>query len=237
MTDIPKGENMDATGDSLAAETDNIFVDLASEEASASSEEGPEGASPPGTLDDTNGAIQPGAPGDEIDPAASSDEAEAIDGAVVARDFLDQILQGMAVPATVAAQRQSDGSVRLMVEGHDMGVVIGKHGTTINALQYLVGLVVQKRTGERTRLVIDAEGYRSRREQALKEMALTYAQRVKDSGHEAVLDALQSYERRIIHNSLADDPDVFTYSEGEEPDRRVVISPREPVEVEAEAEV
>ena len=108
-------------------------------------------------------------------PEGSEEAAEAIDGAVVARDFLDQILQGMAVPATVGAQRQSDGSVRLMVEGHDMGVVIGKHGTTINALQYLVGLVVQKRTGERTRLVIDAEGYRSRREQALKEMALTYA--------------------------------------------------------------
>jgi spoIIIJ-associated protein len=108
-----------------------------------------------------------------------------------------------------------------------MGVVIGKHGGTINALQYLISLILQKRVGERVRLVIDAEGYRSRREQALRDMAHTYAQRVKDSGQEAVLDALQSYERRIIHNCLADDPDVFTYSEGEEPDRRVVISPRE----------
>ena len=67
-------------------------------------------------------------------------------------------------------------------------------------------------------------------EQALRDMARTYAQRVKESGQEAVLDALQSYERRIIHNCLADDPDVFTYSEGEEPDRRVVISPREAAE-------
>jgi spoIIIJ-associated protein len=73
---------------------------------------------------------------------------------------------------------------------------------------------------------MDAEGYRSRREIALQEMARVYAQRVKESGQEAVLDALQSYERRIIHQSLMDDPDVFTYSEGEEPDRRVVISPR-----------
>ena len=85
-------------------------------------------------------------------------------------------MQAMGVEATVGAQRQPDGSVRLLVEGHDMGVVIGKHGSTINALQYLVGLVLQKRTGERTRLVIDAEGYRSRREQALKDMARTYAQ-------------------------------------------------------------
>lgn len=158
---------------------------------------------------------------------SSEDGAEAVDSAALAREMLDQILQAMAVPATVGVQRQNDGAIRLLVEGPEMGVVIGKHGGTINALQYLVGLIVQKRSGERNRLVIDAEGYRSRREQALKEMALTYARRVKETGNEAVLDALQSYERRIIHNSLADDPDVFTYSEGEEPDRRVVISPRE----------
>jgi spoIIIJ-associated protein len=132
------------------------------------------------------------------------------------------------VPATVQGERQPEGTIRLLVEGPDMGVVIGKHGGTINALQYLICLILQKRTGERVRLVIDAEGYRSRREQALREMARVYAQRVKDSGQEAVLDALQSYERRIIHQCLTDDPDVFTYSEGEEPDRRVVISPREP---------
>jgi spoIIIJ-associated protein len=133
----------------------------------------------------------------------------------------------MSVPAAVSGEGQPDGSVRLLVEGPDMGVVIGKHGGTINALQYLVGLILQKRTGERIRLVIDAEGYRTRREQALRDMARAYAQRVKETGQEAVLDALQAYERRIIHNSLSDDPDVFTYSEGEEPDRRVVISPRD----------
>jgi spoIIIJ-associated protein len=160
--------------------------------------------------------------------AESPQEAEeGPDAEVVARDTLDQILQAMGVPATVTGERQPDNSVRLLVEGSDMGVVIGKHGGTINALQYLIGLIVQKRSGERIRLVIDAEGYRSRREQALRDLAINYAQRVKESGQEAVLDALQAYERRIIHNTLSDDPDVFTYSEGEEPDRRVVISPRE----------
>jgi spoIIIJ-associated protein len=161
----------------------------------------------------------------EEEPAEAG---EPLDVAELARGLLDQILQAMNVPATVQGEQQPDGSVRLLVEGPDMGVVIGKHGGTINALQYLIGLIIQKRTGERVRLVIDAEGYRSRREQALRDMARAYAQRVKESGQEAVLDALQSYERRIIHNSLADDPDVFTYSEGEEPDRRVVISPRDP---------
>ena len=201
------------------------------------------GQTPDGT-DSTNGGTAAGAveavvdDAHQDDPTADApssvdegDEApetqEPIDVAAVARDLLDEILQGMGVPATVQGERQPEGSVRLLVEGADMGVVIGKHGGTINALQYLISLILQKRVGERVRLIIDAEGYRSRREQALRDMAHAYAQRVKESGQEAVLDALQSYERRIIHNSLADDPDVFTYSEGEEPDRRVVISPRE----------
>jgi predicted RNA-binding protein Jag len=215
---------MEATGNSVAAESSNLHLDPPAGEAEAADNGsgGAAAAAPDAEQAEIGAADDQAAAGWESDS-----EREPLDAAVVARDLLDQILQAMDVPAEVGAQRQPDGSVRLLVEGHEMGVVIGKHGSTINALQYLVGLILQKRTGERTRLVIDAEGYRNRREQALKEMALTYAQRVRESGHEAVLDALQSYERRIIHNSLADDPDVFTYSEGEEPDRRVVISPRE----------
>jgi spoIIIJ-associated protein len=192
----------------------------------------------PETAPGTNGEDQPTGSGDEIGDLSLSDEGpaeelpadearEPVDAAVFARNLLDQILQAMGVPANVTVERQPDGAVRLLVEGEDMGVVIGKHGGTINALQYLVSLILQKQVGERVRIIIDAEGYRSRREQALRDMARAYAQRVKETGQEAVLDALQSYERRVIHNSLADDPDVFTYSEGEEPDRRVVISPRD----------
>jgi spoIIIJ-associated protein len=208
---------MDPTGKSMTAETTQAPDALnapSGEEAVSLSQEGDEAQ----TLE---------AASLEEHEAEAAPEGETIDSAAFARDILDQILQAMAVPATVGVQGQPDGTVRLLVEGPEMGVVIGKHGATINALQYLTGLIVQKRSGERLRLVIDAEGYRSRREQALRDMAHTYAQRVKETGHEAVLDALQSYERRIIHTCLADDPDVFTYSEGEEPDRRVVISPRE----------
>jgi spoIIIJ-associated protein len=218
---------MDATGNSVTAEDRQVSGAL---EATAG-EPGPVLPEEVGGRDHEGEPAMPAAVG-ELDSAQGGDDAaavageEPVDSAALARDLLDQILQAMSVPATVGSQRQPDGSIRLFVEGPEMGVVIGKHGATINALQYLVGLIVQKRSGERIRLVIDAEGYRSRREQALKEMALTYAQRVKETGHEAVLDALQSYERRIIHNTLSDDPDVFTYSEGEEPDRRVVISPR-----------
>ncbi len=222
---------MDATGNSVAAETGQMpgALDSASEEAASVFSEGAaagEGAATENMPDQGELTLPAGSDA----AAAPAEEGEPVDSAALARDLLDQILQAMAVPATVGVQRQPEGSLRLLVEGPEMGVVIGKHGATINALQYLVSLIVQKRAGERIRLVIDAEGYRSRREQALKEMARAYAQRVKETGHEAVLDALQSYERRIIHNSLTDDPDVFTYSEGEEPDRRVVISPRDAVE-------
>jgi spoIIIJ-associated protein len=221
---------MDATGESVTAEGRQESGDLQrppvetasalQEEAAEERHEGePAMSAPAGEAESAEG-------GDAAAELAAREGEEPVDSAALARDLLDEILQAMSVPATVGAQLQSDGAIRLFVEGPEMGVVIGKHGATINALQYLVGLIVQKRLGERIRLVIDAEGYRSRREQALKEMALTYAQRVKETGHEAVLDALQSYERRIIHNTLSEDPDVFTYSEGEEPDRRVVISPR-----------
>jgi spoIIIJ-associated protein len=222
---------MDATGKSLTAET--LETPRAPDPASAEAalvlpeEVGTKDHEREFAVDSSEGELDSPAGSGDTAESVPGEEEEPLDVAALACDLLDQILQAMGVPATVESQRQSDGSIRLFVEGPEMGVVIGKHGATINALQYLVGLIVQKRSGERFRLIIDAEGYRSRREQALKEMALTYAQRVKDTGHEAVLDALQSYERRIIHNTLADDVDVFTYSEGEEPDRRVVISPRD----------
>jgi spoIIIJ-associated protein len=153
--------------------------------------------------------------------------AEVQDAGEVARDVLARILTAMGLDATVTLRRTEDETYLLEVTGEDMGVVIGKHGNTINALQYLVGLIAHKRVGHRVRVVVDAEEYRARREQMLVDMAQSYAEQVKRTGQEAVLDALQSFERRIIHTALIDDPDVRTYSEGEEPDRRVVISPRE----------
>jgi spoIIIJ-associated protein len=204
-------------------------MDTADNPTAAETSQAPVADDPTPDTSPPTGAEVASAEADEPAPA-EGEAGEPVNVVAYARDLLDQILQGMGVPASVTGEPQPDGAVRLLVEGSDMGVVIGKHGGTINALQYLISLILQKRVGERVRLVIDAEGYRSRREQALRDMAHSYAQRVKESGHEAVLDALQSYERRIIHQCLADDPDVFTYSEGEEPDRRVVISPREAAE-------
>src|ERR1043166_3914492 len=124
------------------------------------------------------------------------------DAGEIARSVLARILVAMGLESQVYLKGEEEGSIRLEVAGPDMGVVIGKHGSTINALQYLVGLIAHKRIGERVRVVVDAEDYRSRRERTLQELAYTYARRVKESGQEAVLDALQSYERRIIHTAL-----------------------------------
>ncbi|MDI6828347.1 MAG: RNA-binding cell elongation regulator Jag/EloR [Armatimonadota bacterium] len=142
-----------------------------------------------------------------------------------ARNVLQHILDGIGNGAR-AEIKNTDEQVVLNITGGDVGMLIGKHGQTINAIQYLVGVITNKQLQHKVRIIVDAEGYRSRREEALRNQALFLAKKVKESGQEAVLEALMASERRIIHLALANDPDVYTYSEGEEPNRRVVISPR-----------
>ncbi len=142
-----------------------------------------------------------------------------------AKNVLQHILDGIGNGAR-AEIKSTDEQVVLNIAGGDVGMLIGKHGQTINAIQYLVGVITNKQLQHKVRIIVDAEGYRSRREEALRNQALFLAKKVKESGQEAVLEALMASERRIIHLALANDPDVYTYSEGEEPNRRVVISPR-----------
>jgi spoIIIJ-associated protein len=144
----------------------------------------------------------------------------------VAREFLREVLAAMYFSADVELEETEEGTWRLEIVGDDAGLAIGRYGSTLNALQYLVGLVAQRRTGEHLRITLDAEGYRDRREAALVEQARTLAAEVAKAGQEAELDPLGAFERRIIHNALLNHPDVVTYSEGEEPDRRVIIAPK-----------
>jgi spoIIIJ-associated protein len=144
----------------------------------------------------------------------------------VARDFIADVVEAMGMDADVEMAHTEDGTWRVEVVGEDAGDIIGRYGNTLNALQYLTGLVVQRETGEHARLLLDAEGYRERREAALVEQARVLADEVIKAGQEAELDPLGAFERRIIHNALLDHPDVITYSEGEEPERRVIIAPR-----------
>ncbi|MGC8667388.1 MAG: protein jag [Chthonomonadales bacterium] len=116
--------------------------------------------------------------------------------------------------------------VDIDLRGNDVPASFGRHGNWLDALQYLSNLIVLRRVGPEVRLVLDAGGYRARRAAILEELAKQYAQMVKERQEECELDPLPAHERRIIHNALLDDPDVRTYSEGDDPDRRVIIAPR-----------
>lgn len=143
-----------------------------------------------------------------------------------AQALVENILQAMKVSATVAVTAEDEETVSLEVSGSsDLGILIGKHGQTLGALQHLVGLIANKRQSHRKRVLIDAEGYRERREKALADLALGSARKAKQSGREVVLGALAAHERRIVHTTLHDDAEVTTRSIGEEPHRKVVVSP------------
>lgn len=166
----------------------------------------------------------PPAPPPEAAPMGLEDTIKQ--AAEISREVLQRILEGISEGGKAVVKSTAGDQVELDMVGGDTAILIGKHGQTIDSLQYLVGVITNKRLTERIRIVIDAEGYRGRREDALRKQALFFARQVKDKGEEAVLESLHANERRIIHMTLADDPEVYTYSEGEDPDRHVVISPK-----------
>jgi spoIIIJ-associated protein len=143
-----------------------------------------------------------------------------------ARGFLAEICRLLDVETEIAV-REVEGAVRLAVQGDQLGILIGRRGQTLDALQYLTGLVANRETKMPARFVVDVEGYRDRREAALRRLAEQTANKVKARGHRAVLEPMSPQERRVIHLALSTDPEVFTYSEGEEPYRRVIVALQE----------
>jgi spoIIIJ-associated protein len=111
------------------------------------------------------------------------------------------------------------------LHGEDVGLFIGRHGQTIDAVQHLAMRVVQGACEDRRRVVVDADGYRARRAETLERQADEAADRALQSGRPVSLEAMQSSERRIVHEYLRDRGDVETYSEGDEPDRHLVVAP------------
>jgi spoIIIJ-associated protein len=143
-----------------------------------------------------------------------------------AQGFVSEICRLLGVDSEVNMS-EADGAVRLSVVGDQMGLLIGRRGQTLDALQYLTGLVANKGAKTPARFVVDVEGYRDRREATLRQLALRTAEKVKSRGHRAVLEPMTPQERRVIHLALGDDPELVTYSEGEEPYRRVKIGLKE----------
>ncbi|MGB9839135.1 RNA-binding cell elongation regulator Jag/EloR [Thermovenabulum sp.] len=137
--------------------------------------------------------------------------------------FLKGLLIRLDLYAEIETEKIED-FFKINVKGRGLGVIIGKHGETLNSLQYLVNLVANKGWHEYIKIVIDVENYREKRERALVELAVKMAKRVKETKKSIKLEPMPPYERKIIHKTLQNDPRVKTHSEGEEPYRRVVIS-------------
>lgn len=139
-------------------------------------------------------------------------------------DLLFDMLDLMGIDAEIEFEERED-HVRYHIEGPDMGVLIGRHGQTLEALQFLVGVINARRNLVDYRVVIDVEGYRERREKQLRELARRSAQRAQREGRKVVLAPMPAGDRRVIHMALAGTSSIRTYSEGEEPDRCVVVAP------------
>jgi spoIIIJ-associated protein len=163
---------------------------------------------------------------DEVEDDVELEDEES-DGADVLRDFVRTTVGLMGIEATVSASQRGE-LVRADISGDDLGLLIGRHGATIDALQYLAAIVVNGDRRERRQVVVDAEGYRERREVALVSLADRMAQKVAREGGPLALKPMTAAERKVVHLHLKDHPRVTTASEGNEPFRAVVISPRQP---------
>jgi len=138
--------------------------------------------------------------------------------------YVAAILSGIGIHGKISSYRDGD-TLHIDVSGQDCGAAIGRHGETLEAIQYLASLVANKYSEDRVRVILDIGGYRRRRENALISMAERAADKVVRSGMQYNLDPMTPAERRIIHSTLQSFPGVTTFSEGEEPERHVVIAP------------
>lgn len=140
-----------------------------------------------------------------------------------AEEFLGQIFNKMNLKVESEINK-NDEYVYINFKGQDLGILIGRRGETLDALQYLVNLAVNRKFAERTKIILDVEDYRKRREETLINLAFRLSDKVKRTGVNVTLEPMNPHERRIIHTALQNDKRVTTFSEGEEPYRKVVIS-------------
>ncbi len=139
-----------------------------------------------------------------------------------ATEFLEKVLDSMKIPAVLKTELKGS-NLHVEIVGKDVALLIGRRGQTLDALQYLVSLVVNSGDANYIRVVLDTENYRKKREQTLIKLANKLAYKVKKFRKNITLDPMNPYERRIIHSSLQNNPHVGTKSQGDEPNRKVVI--------------
>lgn len=167
-------------------------------------------------------------PNNAIDITDLSEEEQQKIKAV--RSVVVELLERMRVKAEVSAKyiepqdNKDQRVVMVNIEGKDLSILIGRRSETLNALQYITGLIVSKELGQWVPLLIDVQGYRNRRERQLRQIGRRMAEQAIQSGRKQTLEPMPANERRVIHLELRDHPQVFTESVGEEPYRKVTIS-------------
>ena len=158
-------------------------------------------------------------------PGAPAPKAQPVDDDVAAAivKFQTGLFEHMGVAATPVVTREGD-TYQVVLEGENMGALIGHRGETLDAIQQLTGYAVNRGRGHRVRIHVDAEGYRARREESLNRLARKTAGKVVKYRRNMTLEAMNAYERHVIHTALQDYPGVTTYSTGTEPNRRTVVA-------------
>jgi spoIIIJ-associated protein len=149
----------------------------------------------------------------------------------IARDVVSELLEKMKVKASVTSEYLPDSDsrsrvpIRVNIQGDDLSYLIGRQAETLNSLQYISSLIINKEIGRSIPLIVDVEGYRIRRENQLRQIARRMADQAVSTGHRQVLEPMTAAERRIVHIELRENPDVSTESIGEDPRRKVTINP------------
>ena len=157
-------------------------------------------------------------------PAAPVQESCQDDNARRITEFLTGLLEHMDSPAAVKVYEEEKGRYKVILEGQKLGALIGRRGETLDAIQQLTNYAVNSGSEKRIRVHVDAENYRARREASLESLAMKVAGKVKKYRRSVTLEAMNAYERHVIHAALQDVKGVTTYSVGTEPNRRVVVA-------------
>src|SRR5919199_463488 len=176
--------------------------------------------------EDTQREIDP-----EVDPEEAGDGVASREApeppspeevAETASEFLRGLIETMGLTAEISSSSEGQNAF-VNISGEDLGVLIGRRGATLDALQEIARTAVQRRLRSRVRLLVDVEGYRARRRRSLAEYAPSMAERSKERGTEIELEPMNAYERKIVHDAVSEVEGASSFSEGEEPNRKVVI--------------
>ncbi len=163
----------------------------------------------------------------EAKPAVKAEAAQSCEEGspeAKAHEFLQNVTKLMGVEVSIAVKRDEEGNIRADMQGDTLGILIGRRGETLDSLQYLTSLYVNHGRDAYVRVTLDTENYRAKREEALIRLANRMANRAIKTGRKVVMEPMNPYERRILHSALQQNAAVTTHSEGDEPNRHVVIT-------------